>query len=136
MRRKKSVAGLGRRSEGPGAAPAGPRGGQAQIFPSPSRRCTPSGCGPQRPGSASPGAAGGPRSGAALWGEGPWWGRRGWRGWGVGVGSLPCSTPAGQHPVACPGRLPAAQKPRLPYQSIPWSPKISLPASKNTSLIP
>ena len=32
MRRKKSVAGLGRRSEGPGAAPAGPRGGQAHLF--------------------------------------------------------------------------------------------------------
>lgn len=35
MRSKKSVAGLGRRSEHPGAAPAGLRGGRAHIFPSP-----------------------------------------------------------------------------------------------------
>ena len=44
-------------------------GGRAHIFPFPSRRGTPSGCSPQRPGPTSPGAAGGPSGCAALWGE-------------------------------------------------------------------
>ena len=127
-----------------GGAPASRRsssrapGGRAHIFPFPSRRRTPSGCSPQRPGPTSPGAAGGPRGGAALWGEdsgkgvcGPDWVRR-----EGGVGPLPHSIRAGRHSAPAQDGFLPAQKPRLPYQSIPYSPKISLPASKNTFRIP
>ena len=112
-------------------------GGRAHIFPFPSRRGTPSGCSPQRPGPTSPGAAGGPSGCAALWGEdsgkrvcGPGLGEPGSGGW-----TTSAFLPRWPLRPARDGFLPA-QKPRLPYQSIPYSPKISLPASKNTSRIP
>lgn len=147
MRSKKSVAGLGRRSEHPGAAPAGLRGGRAHIFPSPAAGAPQGAAARSTPASLARGQPEAPEAVLSFGAKGR--GREagvggGWRGavqrkgagerGGLDLFRVPPPRTGTLRPSQY-AFLPA-QKPRLPYQSIPCSPKISLPASKNTSQIP
>lgn len=117
MRSKKSVAGLGRRSEHPGAAPAGLRGGRAHVFPSPAAGAPQEAAARSTPASLARGQPEAPKAVLRFGAKGRGGDAGGWgavRRKGAGArgrfGSLPRSTPADRHPAPFPVRLPASPK--------------------------